>query len=140
MKKMDKNFWTYSLSLLLVAVLFIAIGGISLSRNAVKDDNKIFQNFNAKEKVSILSNENLRLDSENKTLSSENETLKSELESVKQSAEMLEAIIEADKFIKEDDFESANTILGGIDAEKLSPSALEFYNNLLNKVKENTNG
>ena len=140
MKKIDKNFRTYSLSLLLVAIFFIAIGGISLSRNAVKDDNKIFQNFNAKEKVAVLSDENLRLDTENSELSKENENLKSNLERAKKSIDSYECVLKAYDFITQEDFENAEAELNLVLPDELSESALKMYNNLLNIIKENTNG
>lgn len=128
------------MSLLLVAVIFIAIGGISLSRNAVKDDNKVFQNFNAKEKVAVLSDNNLRLDKENKVLLKENEALKSELEESKAKTDAVEKLIKAEDLIISGEIENAKTLLEELDTSKLSETALKMYNNLLTKVKENTNG
>lgn len=128
------------MSLLLVAVIFIAIGGISLSRNAVKDDNRVFQNFNAKEKVAVLSDNNLRLDKENKGLIKENEALKAELEDSKTKIDAVEKLIKAEDLIASGETENAKTLLEELDASKLSETALKMYNNLLSKVKENTNG
>lgn len=45
MDKMNSNFFRYTLILLITAVIFIVIGGISLSRTIDDPENRFFANF-----------------------------------------------------------------------------------------------
>lgn len=76
----DKNLIKYSISLLVVAILFIAIGGISLSRNLNREDGRVIRDFGITETVNQISDENLNLKTKNKELTELNTNLVKENE------------------------------------------------------------
>ena len=61
MNKMNSNFFRYTLALLITAVMFIIIGGISLSRTIDDPENRFFANFNKTVFDKNLSRENSQL-------------------------------------------------------------------------------
>ena len=79
----EKNLIKYSLSLLVVAMVFIAIGGISLSRSINRGDERVMKNFNVNDKIKQISEENLNLTRENKSLRVEIEETKKSHEAEK---------------------------------------------------------
>ena len=142
MKRPIKNLYLYSLAIIVVAMVFIVIGGISLSKNVTKEDNQINLNLNAKDKVIALNEENLKLLTENKELKEELESLKSENEQLKIGVENYLAsnsVLEAEAMIESKDYENAKILLEEhISKEYLTGFAKGKYERLLEIVKENT--
>ncbi len=142
MKRPIKNLYLYSLAIIVVAMVFIVIGGISLSKNVTKEDNQINLNLNAKDKVIALNEENLKLLTENKELKEELESLISENEQLKIGVENYLAsnsVLEAEAMIESKDYENAKILLEEhINKEYLTGFAKGKYERLLEIVKENT--
>ncbi len=61
MDKMNANFFRYTLILLITAVIFIVIGGISLSRTIDDPENRFFANFDRSVFQQDMSRENTQL-------------------------------------------------------------------------------
>ncbi|MBO5452993.1 MAG: hypothetical protein J6A69_03400 [Clostridia bacterium] len=131
----EKNLIKYSITLLVVAMICILIGGISLSRSINRGDDRIIRNFNSNDKVQEVSNQNLALTQENNRLNGEIEKLTAEKEEIlkeKESAvnenEAYRLYIQAQK-IKETDKEKYDEIMNNI-------NNLEISDELKNELTE----
>lgn len=91
----DRNLIKYSITLLVVAIICIAVGGISLSRNLNREDGRVIRDFGVTEKVSAISDENLKLKNKNKELSDLNLSLVQENERLTEEKVKNTAEIEA---------------------------------------------
>jgi hypothetical protein len=67
----EKNLVKYAVTLLVVAIICIAIGGISMSRSIVRTDRENKGTLNAVNKVAEISEANMILTGENKALKEE---------------------------------------------------------------------
>ena len=131
----EKNLIKYSITLLVVAMICILIGGISLSRSINRGDDRIIRNFNSNDKVQEVSNQNLALTQENnrlngeiEKLTAEKEEILKEKESVVNEKEAYRLYIQAQK-IKETDKEKYDEIMNNI-------NNLEISDELKNELTE----
>lgn len=131
----EKNLIKYSITLLIVAMICILIGGISLSRSINRGDDRIIRNFNSNDKVQEVSNQNLALTQENnrlngeiEKLTAEKEEILKEKESVVNENEAYRLYIQAQK-IKETDKEKYDEIMNNI-------NNLEISDELKNELTE----
>ena len=85
--KNERNLIKYSVTLLIVAIICIAIGGISMSRSINRGDERVMRNFNANDKVKEISNQNLTLTQENARLKNEINVLNTQKEEISKQKE-----------------------------------------------------
>lgn len=127
MKKFDSKFIKYSITLFVVSVLLISIGAVSLTRSSERTDKMHSENASARNRIEVLSNENL--------------ILKQQVASLSETAEKysaLNSVFEAEKMIESKDFENALILLERIDKKYLEGSfALKNYEELYEIAKEN---
>ncbi len=120
--KNEKNLIKYSVTLLIVAIICIAIGGISMSRSINRGDERVRRNFNANDKVQQVSNQNLMLTQENAALKNELNDLKTEKEEiVKEKDNALNEIKAYEIYLQ---------------ALEIKDSDEEKYKELINSIKE----
>ena len=135
MKKFDRKFIKYSITLFVVSVILISVGAVSLTRSSERTDKVYSENASAKNRIEVLSNENL-------LLKKEIELLKKEKENLSETAERyhaLNSIFEAESMIKSGYYEDAMVCLEKIDKKYLEGSfAVDDYEDLLKLAKENT--
>jgi hypothetical protein len=137
MNKMNSGFWKYSLALIVVAVIFIAIGALSLSRTSGLADNRIFQSINIKEKIALLSDENLALDTKIKELENKYAELEKNEDTLSDRLFSVESLLSAYKWAFEaEDAQEASKNLGMVDKMYLTEDGMELYNNVEEKIKE----
>lgn len=135
MKKFDRKFIKYSITLFVVSVLLISVGAVSLTRSSERTDKVYMENASAKNRIEVLSNENLLLKKEIELLKKENANLSETAE--RYSA--LNSVFEAESMIEDEDYENALICLEKIDKKYLEGSfALKDYEKLYEIVKENT--
>ena len=133
MKKFDRKFIKYSITLFVVSVLLISIGAVSLTRSSERTDKVYMENASAKNRIEVLSNENLLLKKEIELLKKENENLSKTSEKYL----ALTSIYEAQAMIEGKDYENALICLEKIDKNILDGYGLENYEKLYEIVKEN---
>ena len=118
----ERNLIKYSITLLIVAIICITIGGISMSRSINRGDGRVMRNFNANDKVKEISSQNLELTQENIKLKSEIEVLNTQKEEISKEKET----IQKEKTAYEIYFEASN----------IKESDEEKYESLINSIKE----
>ena len=127
MKKFDSKFIKYSITLFVVSVLLISVGAVSLTRSSERTDKMHSENASARNRIEVLSNENL--------------ILKQQVASLSETAEKysaLNSVFEAEIMIESKDFENALILLERIDKKYLEGSfALKNYEELYEIAKEN---
>lgn len=134
MKKFDKKFIKYSVTLFLVSVLFISIGTVSLTRSSARTDRTMLENASAKTRIEVLSNENMELKKQNEELIALNEVLKND----QQRYIAVNSVLEAEILIQNKDFENAKIMLERIDGKHLDGTfARGKYEKLCEIIKEN---
>ena len=117
----EKNLIRYSISLLVVAMACIAIGGISLSRSINRGDGRVMQNFNVKEKVAHISQDILRLTRENSQLKIDVENIKAAEEKAVKEKTALENKVKAYELY--------------LSALELDEEETEKYEEIMNEIK-----
>ena len=137
MNKMNSGFWKYSLALIVVAVIFIAIGALSMSRTSGMEDNRIFQSINIKEKIAQLSDENLALTEKVKGLDVKLAELEKSEDALADRLFAVESLMSAYKWAFEaGDAEAASKHLGMVDKMQLTEDALAVYKATEEKINE----
>ena len=137
MNKMNSGFWKYSLALIVVAVIFIAIGALSLSRTSGLADNRIFQSINIKEKIALLSDENLALDTKIKELEKKYAELEKNEDTLCDRLFSVESLLSAYKWAFEaEDAQEASKHFGMVDKMYLTEDGIALYNKVEEKIKE----
>ena len=135
MKKFDGKFIKYSITLFVVSVLLISIGAVSLTRSSERSDKAQIDNVSAKNRIEVLSNENLLLKKEIELLKKENKNLSETAERYY----AVNSVAEAKAMAESKDYENARVCLEKIDKKYLEGSfALKDYEKLYEIVKENT--
>ena len=135
MKKFDSKFIKYSITLFVVSVLLISVGAVSLTRSSERTDKVYLENASAKNRIEVLSNENLILKEEIEILKKQNQELA--VNGDKYNA--MNALFEAQTLVESEDYENALVCLEKIDKKYLEGTfALEDYEKLYEIVKENT--
>lgn len=127
MNKFTDSFWKYSICLLIVGVILVTVGGLSVSRTTLANKKEMAFDMSYKEKITIISNENMEL-------KKENEALKQEKESNMKKIETGEAFIKLSVYIKEEKYVEAAQQAALVDVSLLPPEAqaqFEAYKTIL---------
>lgn len=133
MNKFTTQFLKYIIILLVVGGVLVAIGVISVGRNAISNMKELALSSSSKEKIDIISNENLDLKLENKNLTAKAEFLTSERDSANKKSQTLEAYILLEQAVKEGNMELAKECIDAILPEYLP----EIIKPNFEKLKQN---
>ena len=133
MNKFTTQFLKYIIILLVVGGILVAIGGISIGRTAIMNMKELALNSSSKEKIEIISNENLSLKKENENLVAKNEFLTTEIDTANKKSQTLEAYILLEQAVKEGNMELAKECIDAILPEYLP----EIIKPNFEKLKQN---
>lgn len=140
MNKMNSGFWKYSLALIVVAVIFIAIGALSLSRTSGLADNRVFQSINIKEKIAQLSDENLELNTKLKELEKKYTEIEKSEDALSDRLFSVESLMSAYRAaFEEGDADEAAKQLRMVDKLQLTGDAMAVYKATEEKIDEINN-
>ena len=119
MNKFTDQFWKYALCLLIVGVVLVAVGGLSVGRTTMANKRELDFDMTYKEKVTVISNENMELKTENAALKSENEALSAEKQSAEEKLQAAEIFIQLEACMEKKDYEKAAEL-----AAQIAPASL----------------
>ena len=134
MKKFDKKFIGYSITLFIVSVLLISIGAVSLTRNSEIENRS---RSSAQNRIEILGNENINLKAEIEKVKKENSGLSDKITQYEDCKKNADLIFEVYNLVESKDYKNALKKLEKIDKKLLSEQALKTYEKLSEIVKEN---
>ena len=134
MKKFDKKFIGYSITLFIVSVLLISIGAVSLTRNSEIENRS---RSSAQNRIELLGNENINLKAEIEKVKKENAELSAKIAKSENGGKDAELIFEVYNLVESKDYKNALKKLEKIDKKLLSEQALKTYEKLSEIVKEN---
>lgn len=133
MNKFTTQFLKYIIILLVVGGVLVAIGGISVGRTAIMNMKELALNSSSKEKIEIISNENVALKLENQNLTAKADFLTNERDAANKKSQTLEAFILLEQAVKDGDTELAKECIDAILPEYLP----EIIKPNFEKLKQN---
>ncbi len=136
MNKFTTQFLKYIIILLVVGGVLVAIGSISVGRTAIVNMKEMALNSSSKEKIEVISNENLALKMENKNLSAKVDFLNSERDAANKKSQTLEAYILLEQAVKDGDMELAKECIDAISPEFL-PEKIKLNFEKLKQIVQN---
>lgn len=135
MNKFTTQFLKYIIILLVVGGILVAIGGISIGRTAISNMKEMALSSTSKEKIDLISNENVALKLENKNLTAKAEFLTNERDSANKKSQTLEAYILLEQAVKERNADLAKECIDAIYPEFLPDKIKPYFEKLKQTIK-----
>lgn len=125
--KITKDFWRYSTTLLIVAVVLIIIGAISIGRTTASGNSPVFKTTSAKENIARLSDENVDLRSQISQLQEQGEEKDRKIESLTVENATLKRFLEVGELVEQSKAAEAAEMFREINPQLLPESCQEQY-------------